>query len=134
MLEDCQDVRPDWTPDMGQASSFAEFLLLLKTFHGYVWLACVLVLVWKRNALSAAMLALASLVILADWELTHTLDDRLWLGLQAGCVGSLTAAECIMATSFVWGTATLAWRLVQRRQKSQARPLLSSTTHLSSSC
>ncbi|KIC07700.1 hypothetical protein RA19_23270 [Leisingera sp. ANG-M1] len=114
-LVDCKRARPDWTPDDGVASSFYELLIAMNSPSGYVWVAVVTLFLWKRNALSGALLAFLSLALLADWNLfKYNLVDDLYLGQLGGCVGSLEVANVVLLTASFLGIALVGFRVFRR--------------------
>ncbi|MEX3014555.1 hypothetical protein [Gymnodinialimonas hymeniacidonis] len=113
-LEDCNRVRPNWMPEDGVASSFLEFLILLNTPLGYVWIAVCALFLWKRNAFAGAIMTLCSLALLANWVAMYELDDDLYLGVLGGCVGSLSVTISALIAGSLLGMAVVAARLFQR--------------------
>ena len=106
--EDCARVRPDWTPDDGQASTVTEFFILLTTPLGFAWFALLILLLWTRNGWLGAVFGLACLALSAQWIAHYSLDDDLYLGSVGGCVGSLNAALGVLGFGFLLGLAIAA--------------------------
>ena len=110
-LEDCNRARPSWMPEDGVASPFLEFLILLNTPMGYIWIAVLTLSLWKRSAFNGLLLILSSLAVLVHWTATYELDDDLNLGGLGGCVGSLWLAITVLLVVILFGVAVVIFRL-----------------------
>lgn len=113
-LEDCNRARPNWTPEDGVASPFLEFLILLNTPLGYVWIAVLAVFLWKRNTSSGFLTILCSLFLLAEWVVMYNLNDDLYLGGLGGCVGSLSITINVLSAVSFLGVAVVGAQLCRR--------------------
>lgn len=113
-LEECNRARPNWTPEYGVASPFLEFLILVNTPLGYIWMAVLALFLWKRNTLSGVLMTLCSLVLLAHWIMTSELNDDLYLGRLGGCVGSLAVTTAVLLVVSLFGLVVIGARLYKR--------------------
>jgi len=113
-LADCNRARPNWTPEDGVASPTLEFLILLNTPLGYVWIAVLALFLWKRNTFSGILMILCSLILLANWIGMYELNDDLYLGGLGGCVGSLSITISVLLVVSLLGIAVVGSRLYKR--------------------
>jgi len=114
-LEDCERVRPSWSPEDGVASSFSEFFFTMNEPLSFVWLAIMALFLWKRSMLFSVLLPLLSLWLWADWNwLKYYLDDDLYHGQLGGCVGSLAVTNIVLLTAFLLGILAAFWRWLRR--------------------
>jgi len=109
--EDCQRARPDWVPEDGVVTSVSEFLILLNTPFGYVWIAILVLCLWKRNALSGIFLMLSSMAILTNWNIQYNQNDDLYYGHLGGCVGSLSVTSSVLLVASAVGVITVGARI-----------------------
>ena len=113
-LEDCARARPNWTPEDGVASPAIEFLNLLNTPPGYIWIAILALFLWQRGVRSGLLITLGSLILIAHWTAMYELNDDLYLGRLGGCVGSLSIATAVLLTASLLGAAIIGARLYNR--------------------
>lgn len=113
-IEDCNRARPNWTPEDGVASPFLEFLILLNTPMGYIWIAILALFLWKKSTFSGVVVILCSLIVLANWIGMYELNDDLYLGSLGGCVGSLSITIAVLLAVGLLGVAVVGARLYRR--------------------
>ncbi|MDO6734002.1 hypothetical protein Q4555_04945 [Octadecabacter sp. 1_MG-2023] len=113
-LEECEIVRPSWSPEYGVASSFSEFFVTLNEPLGLVWLAVLALFLWKRNVLFSVLLSLLSVSLLAYWNWEKYAYDGLYFGQLGGCVGSLFVTNIVLWAAFLFGIAGVFWRRFKR--------------------
>ncbi|OED50174.1 hypothetical protein AB838_03575 [Rhodobacteraceae bacterium (ex Bugula neritina AB1)] len=90
-------------------------LIAMNSPSGYVWIAVVALFLWKRNALSGALLALFSLALLADWNLfKYNFVDDLYLGQLGGCVGTHEVANTVLVAASLLGIAQFGFWVLKR--------------------
>ena len=114
-LEDCERVRPNWSPENGVASSLSELFITMNEPLGFAWLAVLILFLLKRNTLFGVLSALLSLWLLADWNLLkYNLDDDLYLGQLGGCVGSLVVTNILLSAAFLLSVLVVFSRWLRR--------------------
>jgi hypothetical protein len=113
-LEDCNRARPNWSPEDGVASSFVEFLILVNTPLGYIWIVILALFLWKRSILTGFLMALGSLVLLANWIAMYEINDDFYLGRLGGCVGSLSITTAVFLAASLFGVAAIGARVYKR--------------------
>ena len=113
-LDFCRLARPDWSPEDGAASSFSEFLILLTTVEGLIFLSNFALFLWKRGLWTGVLLGGLSLWLWFGWSLHYALDDDLFLGRLGGCVGSLTVTYAVLLSAAVLGFGVAGYRLYRR--------------------
>ena len=114
-MEECALIRPEWTAETGPVSSFAEFLILLNTPLGYLWIAALLLLIWKRRIWSGLLLAAYSFGLIVEWVIRYSLNDDLWIGFETGCIGALDVTVSTLAASILLGLGTAAHSIWMKR-------------------
>jgi len=104
-IDDCAQARPEWMAEDGAVSSLQEFVWVVHTPLGYVWLAILVLFIWKRTVFTGLWLAAASVCLAgANW-VGCNLDDDLYLGQLGGCVGTLSGTYGVLLCASVVGAA-----------------------------
>ena len=90
-------------------SPYVEFLDLLTTPLGYIWMAVLFMFLWKRTAFSGILISTFSLGLLVHWFAIYELHDDLYLGRLGGCVGSLSVTIAALSLAILLGSAVVGW-------------------------
>ena len=118
-LDFCERARPEWTPEDGVASSVLEFFIALNTPFGYIWVAALILLLWKRSILPGVLLIFVSGTLFAFWNtIRYNLVDDLYYGQLGGCVGSLDFANLVLVIAGLLGLGAICFSLYKRESRS----------------